>query len=83
MWVLDLLLLLGPLIFLPVFSLSLAIAPDASLSLFLSAIPKGRAPPYTAATRRHLAKLNQQEHDKTQKKKRLTQEKTETHMLQH
>ena len=32
-------------------------APDASLSLFLLAIIESRAPPYTAAARRHLAKL--------------------------
>jgi hypothetical protein len=62
------------------------------LPLFLSAITEGRAPPYTAAARRHLAKLiakkisNQNLSSSTnknttrpKKKKRTTEEKTETH----
>jgi hypothetical protein len=63
------------------------------LSLFLLAITEDRAPPYTLAARRYLAKLiakkipNQNPSSLTNKnttrpkKKRPTEEKTETHML--
>jgi hypothetical protein len=90
MWVLDLLPLLGPLIFL-LFSLS---PPDASLSLSLGYY-RGQSPSIHNSSKKTSSKthnkknpkskpikLNQQEHDKTKKKKeRPTEEKTETHML--
>jgi hypothetical protein len=84
MWVPDLLPLLGPLIFLsPFFSLSLTI--QTLLSLFLLAITEGKAPPYTAATRRHLAKLiakkipNQNLSSSTNKNTTRPKKKRETH----
>ena len=77
--------------FLPIFSLSF-ICFSASLSIHWRKTHSSSKK--TSAGRRHLAKpiakknskskpfkLNQQEHDKTKKKERSTEKKTETHML--
>ena len=94
MWIPNLLPLLDPLIFLPVFSLSLTMAADPSLSLSLD-LYRGQSPSIhnnnkKTSSKTHNKKnpkskpikLNQQEHDKTKKKKkRPPEEKTETHML--